>query len=703
VKPDALFDVTDVAVVGASPGKHYSSSVISNLIAHGLSPERVYPVNPRYESVEGLACYSDLASLPTRPSLVVSVVGTNLVDAVLDQVIDCGVPAVLFIADGFSESGRAGVERQLALADKAEKHSVALLGPNSLGYAAPARGIGAWVGGVLPTELIAGNVALAFQSSGMLNLVMGQVAERRIGISGAVSVGNEAVLDLADFVQYYAADEETNVLGVVLESTTRPRALASALLAADAAGKIVVVLSIGKSERGMLNAASHAGRMATSGRVWDALYRQVGAVVVDDLSDFLDTIALAGGTPAGTDFSGLAMATISGGDCGMLSDMADSIGLKLSDVTPATQAALDDGLSRAGILANPLDVRNTRTSAPDVFWGSLTALASDENVKILALRMNFSAEPGPSLVEMYTDLAERVRGAGAVCVFMSRVQEVHSPTWYELFHSLNTPFLTSYGGALRAFGHLQRHPTRNSMVEPDAKFQSLPEALEEVHVGEAMLWQETVQWLDERRIPYIKSRLALTPEDAVKQAEDLGFPVVMKGVLPGLAHKSDHKLVELGIRDESAAAGAAHKLFKRLTRLLGGQHGEPAIEIQVMAEGGAEFFLGAHRDPILGPVLSFGLGGIFLEVLNDVAYALPPITERQATALLSELKGWAVLTGARGREPLDVAALAALVSRFSQAVADDAAIIGAVDLNPVMVFPAGRGVVAVDAYCERNR
>jgi hypothetical protein len=164
----------------------------------------------------------------------------------------------------------------------------------------------------------------------------------------------------------------------------------------------------------------------------------------------------------------------------------------------------------------------------------------------------------------------------------------------------------------------------------------------------------------------------------------------------GLAHKSEHQLVELGLGTPQAAAAAADRLLARARALDPGA----AIEVQAMAGGGAEFFLGMHRDPILGPIVSFGLGGIFLEILHDVVYALPPVTEDQVLELLHELKGWAVLAGARGQQPRDVAALAALVSRFSEAVA--AGEVTTVDLNPVMVFPAGGGVLAVDAYVERK-
>ncbi len=699
--PMSLFDVTSVAVVGASPGKHYSSSALVNLRQFGLPTDRICAVNPRYEEVDGHRCYPSIAALPDRPSLVVSLVGADRVESVLDDVIEAAVPAMLVIADGYSEMGAEGTARQAALADKAANHGVALLGPNSLGYVAPSRKIAAWVAGAVPEQLCAGRVSLAFQSSGMLNLVLSQIAYRRIGLAAAVSVGNEAVLDLADFINAFADDPETDVLGIVLESTTRPRALARALHHAHQSGKTVVVLSIGKSERGMRNVSSHAGRMATSGRVWSALFRQVGAIVVDDLSDFMETICLAAGLSGAHHNGGLALATISGGDCGLLSDMAEAVGLDLSEVTPATQATLDEKLSRTDILPNPLDVRNTRTSNPDAYWSSLAALAGDPNVSTVALRLNLAQSPTATHDEMYRKVAEHIRANGAQCVFMSRVQEVSSEHWYELFADLQTPFLTSYDGALKAFANLQRRSKDAQFVNADGTFLALPERVEQPPVTRVLSWRETMDWVAQTGVPFTRTGQGTSVSDALTEASAMTYPLVAKGIVPGIAHKSDLDLVELSIVDATDLESRVKALFDRMAALPADRDAGPvAVEIQEMTVGGAEFFIGMHSDPILGPIMSFGLGGIFLEVLQDVAYAVPPVSPAQATALLETLQGWQVLQGARGEKARDVPALAEVIAKVSAAVADPQSALSSFDLNPVLVMGAGDGVVAVDAYCE---
>ncbi|MFD7443668.1 acetate--CoA ligase family protein [Streptomyces sp. NPDC059909] len=701
--PMALFDVSSVAVVGASPGRHYSTSVLANLRQFGLSTEQVMAVNPKYDEIDGHACFASIADLPAPPSLVVSLVGVDRVDAVLADTINAGVKAMLVIADGYSEMGAEGTARQAALAEKAARGGVALLGPNSLGYVAPSRHVAAWVGGKVPSRLTPGRVSLAFQSSGMLNLVLNQVANRKIGLAAAVSVGNEAVMDLADFIGAFADDPDTDVLGIVLESTTRPRALAQALLHAYASDKTVVVLSIGKSERGMKNVSSHAGRMATSGRVWSALFRQVGALLVDDLTDFMETIALSAGLSAEARGGGLALATISGGDCGLLSDMAENLDLELSEVTPETQAILDEQLSRTNILANPLDVRNTRTSAPDVFWASLAALAADPNIATVALRLNLALAPTVQHEEMYKQVVEHIRTNGAECVFMSRVTETSSDRWFDLFAELGTPFLTSYDGALKAFANLQHMQQGARFVNADGGFTALPESVAEMPETAALSWRETMDWVEQTRVPFTRTVQAMSTAEAVSAAGALRFPLAAKGIVPGVAHKSELKLVELGIADAADLEGRVEALFGRMADIATQPGSGPvSVEIQEMAADGAEFFLGMHSDPILGRIMSFGLGGIFLELLHDVVYAVPPVTSAQATALLQTLRGWDLLQGARGQEPHDVAALADVIARVSAAVAEPESTIRSFDLNPVLVMAAGNGVVGVDAYVERT-
>lgn len=697
----ALYDVTSVAVVGASPEKHYSTSVIGNLAAFGITDENLFPVNPRHEQVDGYTAYPDLSSVPKVPDLVVSLVGVDRVEAVVDDAISIGAKSMLVIADGYSEMGAEGDRRQAVLREKAEAAGLVLLGPNSLGYVSPAHGIAPWVGGTVPARLDEGRVALAFQSSGMLNLALNQAAFRRIGLSVAVSVGNEAVLDLGDIIGALADDGGTDVIGVVLESTSRPRHLAEAMITARAEGKDLVVLSIGKSELGRKNVASHAGRMATSGAVWDALFRQVGALVVSDLTDFMETIAILGAGIGEKARGGIALATISGGDCGLLSDLAEESGMRLADVTDQTQRTLDERLSRTDILANPLDLRNTRTSAPDVFVDSLTALAADPHVDLVVLRLNLALEPKPSHARMYEDAAKLVREAGAEVAFVQRVAETASAEWHDLFAGIGAPFLSSYDSMARTFAQIQRHHAMRSFVNEGRAFSTLPDTIGAEPAAAALGWDESMAWLQDSGIPFTMTAKATTVEEALAAAEGMTYPLVLKGVVPGVAHKSELGLVAVGIGDREHLRREAHDMLARAAAAAD-DRAQAGLEVQELVPGGQEFFVGMHTDPILGPVLSFGLGGIFLEVLRDVTYAIPPVSRAQARELLRTLKGWPLLEGARGTGAKDVDALSALISTASEAIARRDSTVTGFDLNPIMVLDQGRGAVAVDVYVESS-
>lgn len=695
----ALYDVTTVAVVGASPGKHYSTSAIANLAAFGISADSLFPVNPRYEEIDGYQTYADLRSLPKSPDLVVSLVGVDRVESVLDDAIAAGAKSMLVIADGYSEMGAEGDRRQAVLREKATAAGLVLLGPNSLGYVSPLHGIAPWVGGRVPARLTSGRVALAFQSSGMLNLVLNQAAHRKIGLSVAVSVGNEAVVDLGDFIDALADDEGTDVIGVVLESTSRPRHLAEAMIKAQKNGKHLVVLSIGKSELGMKNVASHAGRMATSGAVWDALFRQVGAVVVSDLTDFMESIALFGAGFVDKAGGGIALATISGGDCGLLSDLAEAAGLGLASVTTQTQQTLNELLNRADILANPLDVRNTRTSAPEVFVSSLTALAADPHVDVVVLRLNLALAPKPMHVQMYQEAARLVRAAGAEVVFVQRVAETASADWYDVFADLDAPFLSSYDSMIRAFAHIQRRHAGRALVNDSPSFPTLPEAVAEVPDAVPLSWDASMAWLKRSGVPFTRTAKVLTPHEVLSASAGMSYPLVLKGIVPGVAHKSDLGLVVVGIVDEKSLEQSAHDIFARAVAVAETANGV-GLELQEMVSGAQEFFVGMHTDPILGPVLSFGLGGIFLEVLKDVTYVIPPVSANQVREQLRSLQGWPLLDGARSTGAKDVDALSSLIASVSEAIASPGNTVSSFDLNPVLVLEDGSGVIAVDVYAE---
>jgi acetate---CoA ligase (ADP-forming) len=694
---DRLLAPRTVALVGASAERHYARSIIANLRQHGFADEAIFPVNPRYTEVAGLPCLPSVADLPQPPDVTALLIGKDRAEPMLRAAAEAGSGAALVIADGYAEEGADGGLAQRALGELAREHKMALLGPNTLGYVVPSTGAGLWCAGALPAPLAPGGTVILAQSSGMLNLIMGLAGQRLLGVRACVSVGNAEVLGLPELIDHFAADEAATVLGLVVESVDRPKAFAAALARARAAGKPVVVLKIGVSELGRANSVAHTGRLAGPERGWSALFDRFGVHTVRDLDDLVETLTLFSGVvpalPAGARSLGVAFATISGGETSLICDIAAQEGLPLAALAPGTLTALRDGQGKQSMIGNPLDLQNTRTTRPEVFWTGLETLCADENVDALAVRFNLSAEPTPALTGLYTRVAEIARAAGKTLIVLTRAYEHLDLAWWRFFAELGVPFVLSYRNALRGLAALtgwladRDRPVALPTAVPALAASAEPELT-------ALGPDELADWLARAGVPYVPSRVADDPAAAARAAAELGWPVVLKAIAPGLVHKTEAGGVALDLADPESVEAAAKAMAVSVGDALDLAPEQVRFEVQRMLGDGVEVIVGAVPDPTWGPVVLVGAGGIHAETEADTACDLPPISPERAEQLLRRLRLWPVLDGARNRPPADVAALAELVSRFSEAAATAA---GPVDLNPVLVGRAGTGAHAVDA------
>jgi acetyltransferase len=678
-----FFSPNGVAVVGASETRHYPRSIIANLLRMGY-PKRIFPVNPRYERVMGLACYPSLTSLPDPVSLAVFTNRRDSIIPLLEEGAPCGIKAAVVLADGYAEEGPEGRRRQEELARKAGTLGVCLLGPNTLGYLAPGLGVGVWAAGELPGPMRPGGVALVFQSSGTLNLIFSLACHRHIGIRAGVSVGNEAVLDVADVLEHCAMDPEVTVIAVFLETTERPRRLAGALARARQQGKPVVLLKVGRSDRARRNAIAHTGRLASAAGAWDALLTQLGVVHVRDLDELIETAVVFSHRQAVSGDAGVGLCTISGGDCSLLSDLAEELSVPVPDVTEPTREVLVQALRKPTLLGNPLDCENLRREDPARFHECIAAFCRDPRLQVVAYRMNLEEEPNDSLKVMYRSLIESAKIANKMAVVMSRAAEALSIAWFRFFEDQGVAFLPSYRIALSAIRNLL-----SWMSAGGGHTMWLPAAVPETvsrpgEPGRVCTWQETQEWLRRASIPYERSRLVSTPEEAGAAARALGMPVVAKIVGPTLAHKTDAGAIRLGLTTEAEVVNACRSMLSTLEDRKA-QGVIEGFEIQRMVPDGVEMILGMTRDAAVGPVLLMGMGGVFAEVLHDVVLAVPPVSADDALSLIGRLRGAPLLRGLRGGVPVAMQALAELVATFSQAVVGSNDRIVEIDLNPVLV------------------
>jgi acetyltransferase len=446
----------------------------------------------------------------------------------------------------------------------------------------------------------------------------------------------------------------------------------------------VVTLKIGRSERARRNAVAHTGRMASSGAAWQALLERAGAVLVRDLDELLETSALFGHRRQVSGSGGLGIATISGGDCGLLADLCEELQVPLPEVGPDTRAELVRALEKDALVGNPLDCENLRREDRSRFDAAIDALCREPAFDLVAFRMQVDPQPSRSQRELYTDLLARAAAAGRMAAVLTRSAEPLDSAWFEFCEGLGVPFLPSYRTALASIGHFLRWRARRSPppgAVPEEMDESEPEA-------RTLGWAETQAWLDQAGIAYAAARLAPTPDAAADAAAELGFPVALKIVSAGLAHKTESHGVRLGLASATEVRLAAEQMAASHPQLEG-------FEVQRMAGQGVEMIVGMTRDPAVGPVMLVGTGGVLAELVADVALALPPLGAADALALIDRLRGSALLRGYRGGVPAAVPALARLLSGLSGFLVERGEDVLEIDLNPVIVTP--EGAIAVDA------
>ncbi|MBI2989088.1 MAG: acetate--CoA ligase family protein [Deltaproteobacteria bacterium] len=700
---ECLFEADRVAIIGASERNHYAATIFRNLQKLGFETSQVVPVNPNRPEVFGLKAYPSLVEVPGEIPLAVVATNAKSILSVMRQLGEKGVKGAIVLADGFREAGEEGKALQLQLTQAAREMGLQLVGPNCMGLVSVPRRLGLWAG-ELPRSLRAGNVACVFQSSGMLNLFLSLAGKRGVGLHFAVSGGNEAVLTASDYLTYAADCPQASVIVMFMEAAADPQKLTLALDRALANGKSVIILRAGRTERAKRNVIAHTGNLAGSAAAWDALLDQHGAILVNDLDDLIETTVLFSSTQVRPDphERGVALATISGGDCTLLCDMSEQEGIPLPELSPETLQTMVEKLDKPTLVGNPLDVENLQRQNEESFNHCLATLFQEPRVDTVGVRLNL-----PNVLsDLQAGIYERIASLRAVSdkrvVVFSRASEPLADEWYALFGRLDLPFVQEYRKGLRALARLRRSESERADGRFVAPERPSPRPTSRLRDSGVLSFAATAAVLNDYGIPLAPWRMARSADEAIQAAETLGFPCVLKLSSVDVPHKTEYGALALGLNNTEDVRTAYQQLLSRV------REKKPDAKIEgVMVQPqlrGVECLLGISRDPQLGPVLVLGLGGILVEVLKDVALRIPPITAAEARRALESLRGRAILRGFRGSPPADVDALAETASRLSWLAYDLGEDVLEIDLNPVLVLPAGQGAVAVDALIvTRNR
>jgi len=685
---DRFFHPTSVAVVGASDEEGRPNTGITRQLHRWA--ERMgatfFPVHPKRAAVFGIPCVRSVGDLPDGVDVLAFVV-SDPVDAIRQAAGKGFGFAVVFTA-GFAELGADGRRAQAALAAEVRATGMRLLGPNT--------NLNAFE--QFRTDLDGPAVALISQS-GHQGRPIFQTQELGVRLAYWAPTGNEGDLEVADFIGYFADQDEVGAVAAYVEGFKDGRTL---LLAADHAASRrvpVVMVKVGRTEEGRSMAGSHTGKLAGADAVAGAALRQSGILRVEGLDELADTaMLLARAKPPTTD--GVVITSISGGTGAHMADVCASRGLRLPQLSQATQDQLHEWIPSYLRVSNPVD----NGGHPVGDWRGrkiLDTLVADPDVGVLVAPITGAFAPmSDQLAQDLVDVAETTDKP--VCVIWGSPVGTEAAYRDILLGSRRIAVFRTFANcatAIRAyFDHhdfLERY--RSPFAGPSAAPSATPSAARAVTEG--VLAERTgplSEWdsgrvLNAYGIRTPAARLCTSADDAVAAADEIGYPVVVKACGATIAHKSDAGLVRLGVADAAGVAAAYADLMARAGGAIDG------VIVAEMVRGGVETVVGLSQDPVFGPTVMVGLGGIMVEVLGDVAFRVPPFDRDEARRMLAELKGYPLLTGVRGRPPADVEALLDAVMAVQAIGMELAGTVAEVDVNPLLVLEEGQGAVALDA------
>ena len=698
----ALLKPRSIALIGASERAPHAAALLRNLFRFGFPRERIYPVNPRYEKVFDLACYPSVKEVAGDVDLAVVAIPRHGTIQAMEECAAKGVRAALTVATGFGEFDDTGRGYQAELARIVREHGIALCGPNTLGYLALESGAALW-SSPLPERLTMGPLSAVFSSAGLLNLFFNTAADRCLGFRYAVAPGNQVGASFTDYLRAAVDDPGTRVILTVIESMSRPEEMAGVLDLAREREKVVIALRLGRSRKGERAITSHSGNMATSGAVWDGLFRQKGVIPVDNMDQMLEAAALAAATPEPYRPSGpggVGIVTISGGDCSFLADICERNGVDLPEPSNATYDALRSYFDKDRFNGNPLDIEELHWADRPRYLECLETFLRDDNFAVVCCRLNLPKSPTDRLTRLYRESAAVARRSGKRFLFLSRASELLDRSWFEFFTELEVPFLLEYEKSLRAVRDVlglsrQSHAGESADAATPAADPAESEALRRLVAGGDASHATVRRLLRVYGIPAPTSHLARSPDEAAEAAGEMGFPVALKVESADLPHKTEVGGVRLNLGSAEEAAAAYDELMERVGRSAPAARIDGVL-VQKMVAGVAEVIIGASRTPDLGICLAFGLGGIYTEVLKDVSFRLPPLGLREALDMIREIRTYSLLTGVRGRPRADVDALARTIVALSRLALDFRDEVDEIEFNPLMVLPEGQGVLAVD-------
>lgn len=694
---EPLFKPRGIAVIGASENKYKIGYLQVQALLDGRFTGEIYPIHREAEKIAGLTCYPSVEEVDGDVDLAIMCTGAHQIES---GIIDCakkGVKAVIVFASGFSEAGEEGQQLQDKITNLAKQYGIRIIGPNCVGLVNTSNGL---IGTFSPAILYVPNdgkkgVGYISQSGAFGVLTYMAAAQNGILFNYFVSTGNEMESEFADFVEYMIYDDDTQIISGYMEGAKDPKRLFELSKEALKRKKPIVLMKTGRSSAGSRAAASHTGSLAGADNIYDAYFKQSAIVRADDYDDIIAFSKLfqANKLPKGKN---TVIVTSSGGRGINEADRCEKYGLEVMTLSHETQAKIKAKIPEYASATNPIDLTAAASvTNPELFLAPLQALADDpdvHNIIFTEFPHNWTKEM-PILQEF---IAVCESSGKFICVTTFELDGMKYPPATATLVEHGIPVISGGLNPVRALSKLVTYAKKYEqqfITEQQEVF--LKQDLTALFEGQHVLSEaQSANVLQAYGIPTTSRVIAYNAEEAIAIANDKGYPVVMKVDSADIPHKTEADAIRLNIQNAEEVQIAFNEIMQnaknyKADAVING------VSIQEMLEEGVEVIVGAQNDPLFGPVIMVGLGGIFVEVFKDVSFRVAPLNRRDAYEMLDELKGKAVLDGARGKQKVDSEAIVDTLLRVSALMIDQQDFIEELDINPIIVYE--KGAKAADA------
>ena len=685
---EKLMNPRSIAVVGASAERAdaIGTRVIRNLRSMGYQG-RIYPVNPRYKAVSDLTCFPSLSQLPESVDAAFLAVPSAQGPDLVEEAAKNGISAIFMNANGYADGDENGVALQRRVEQIAKANGIAICGPNNLGLINVNDGAAIWTPKYM-MDVRRGPLAVISQSGSVAIALADD--ERKIGFSYLITAGNEAVVTVAEYLRHCALDDRVGAILVYLETIRRVEAFADAAREAQKRGKPVIVLKLGASEGGRAMVQAHTGSLAGEDRLYDALFRKLDIVRVRDIDEMLEAAIMLSAYPKPREGS-LVAVTLSGGEAALIADTAFLLGVTLQKLAAPTLERLRPAFPPYSKLGNPVDAWGLGFNA-ERFGVIVDALVADPDIGTIAFSVDAPGAGGADVpyacVMAETVVAAAARSDKHFVFFNNTSGTGPNPEVRAILDRAHIPYLSGMRTALTAIGYALREK-----ASPIIDVKPVPQpTLEAVRTDVARF-----KLLADAGLPMAKCIPVTSAIQAARAAEQLGFPVVLKGSAPHLAHKSDLGLVHVELNNAADVEAAYSKIAKTLQANVPVE-AEHEIYVQGMSKPGIELILGVRNEPGFGSFVVVGVGGIFVELIKQASIRLGPVSEPEALAMLHETPAAKLLGGFRGKGPYDIDAVARAIAALSRFGAATVGTLASIEINPLIAHEDG--AVGVDILIE---